>query len=126
MQDRNAQDQALDAVLAADADETPRPGFDTRFLARLAERRAAGTRGYRLTWGLGAFAATAAAFVAFLALSDVNHTGFAEEIDLAVNLELAEDMDVVSHLDDVEAFEVLAAVEPDELDQALENSGRQP
>jgi hypothetical protein len=118
--------QALTAVLAADGDETPRPGFDTRFRARLADLRTKSSRPHRLAWGLGTFAASTAALVAFLALRDAQHTGFAEEVDLAVNLELVEDLEVVSQLDDVEAFEVLAAVDAKELEQALEGARRKP
>jgi hypothetical protein len=126
MQDRDPRNEALDAILATDVDETPRPGFDTRFFARLAELRHKDSRPHRLAWALGTFAATTAAFIAFVALHDVRHVGFAEEIDLAVNLELAEDLELVSHLDDAEAFEVLAQLDAEELEQALEGAGRKP
>ena len=124
MQDREVQ-EALDALLASDTNEEPRPGFDTRFFARLAELKRGKGR-HRFAWGLGALAAAAAACVAFLALHNVGRTTFVEEIDLAQNLELAEDIDVVSHLDDVEAFEVLAQLDPKELEDAVRTPGRQP
>jgi hypothetical protein len=118
-------DQALDQVFASDVNEEPRPGFDTRFFARLSELKG-GARRHRLTWGLGAFAASSAALVAFLALHDVGRTSFVEEIELAQNLELVEDLDVVTHLDDVEAFEVVAQLDLRDLDSAVLEPGRQP
>lgn len=111
-------DEALDRLLAVDEDEPPRPGFDTRFFARLDEHRAASQRPRwlpRLGLALGGFAAAAA-----VALFVVTRPGgllerpSQEELAMAMELELLEDLELVANLEVVEAYEALAAVLPNE------------
>jgi hypothetical protein len=43
----------------------------------------------------------------------------ADELELAMDLELVQDLPVVAQLDELEAYELLNEVEPDELEQIL-------
>ena len=105
----------LDTLLAADADEELRPGFDTRFRARLEEHKAKqASRGVRLWFlGLGAAAATAAAIaVTFIVPNKTDEAQTALEI--AYEMELYENYDVVV---DLEVLELLAAVDSPKSDE---------
>ncbi len=105
----------LDTLLAADADEEPRPGFDTRFRARLEEQKGRqARRGLRLWFlALGAAAATAAAIaVSFIVPNTTDEAQTALEI--AYEMELYEDYDVVA---DLEVLELLAAADSPKSDE---------
>ncbi|MBI5511620.1 MAG: hypothetical protein HY903_22925 [Deltaproteobacteria bacterium] len=121
-----ALDLRLERALAADADEEPGVGFDTRFFARLGEVKKQGERRRWLGLSLSFAAAAAAALVAFVALNDADHDDWGGDIELAMNLELAADLDVVKHLDDVEAFEIIAKLDDRDLDAVLNEAGRRP
>jgi hypothetical protein len=109
----------LDAALAADPAVEPGPGFDTRFFARLAEAKAAPSRAFwpRLAW-LGAALAGGTAAAALVFNLVVPTSLPPADLELAMNLELLEEMAVLSRLDEVEAFDVLAQVSDAELDAA--------
>ncbi|HSI04017.1 MAG: hypothetical protein ACAI38_08090 [Myxococcota bacterium] len=105
----------LDALLAADVDEEPRPGFDTSFRARLEEQKArSAQRGFRLwLFGLGVGVATTAAIaIAFIAPNKTDEAQTALEI--AYEMELYEDYDVVA---DLEVLELLAAADSPKTDE---------
>ncbi|MEE8409167.1 MAG: hypothetical protein V3T05_06160 [Myxococcota bacterium] len=107
--------ERLEQALARDADQEPGPGFDTRFFARLEEAKSKGQRGWlsRFRWSLaGGSLVAAAATTALLLTINVERTpAMAGDLELAMHLDLLEDYDVVSLLEDVETFEVLARVD---------------
>ncbi len=112
---------ALTAALAADAPLEPRPGFDTRFFARLAEAKAV-TRPApwrRFGW-LGAALAGGTAVAALVLTLSTPAELSADDLELAMHLELLEEMAVLSRLEEVEAFELLAQLDAAELDVAGE------
>jgi len=107
----------LDELLAVDTGEEPRPGFDTRFMARLAEKRRAPRRSRLFA---GALFAAAAAAVLMVTLRTVPaEDDLDTDLALAMDLELIENLEVVQHLDEIEAYEVLAQLNVAELDAAL-------
>ena len=122
-----AEAEALDQLLAEEQDLPPRPGFDTRFYARLQELKAGGARGgfaSRLRWGLaGLLGAGAAAVALFFSLQPGPAATMDQELELAMNLELARELPLLQQLEQVEAFEVLSHVEPEELEQLLDAEG---
>jgi anti-sigma factor RsiW len=120
---------ALDALLAEEQDRPPRPGFDTRFFARLEEQRQSSARaGFtrRLRWGLaGLLSAGAAAAALFFSLQPGPAVTMEQELELAMNLELARELPLLQQLEEVEAFEVLSQVEPEELERLLDEGGEE-
>jgi hypothetical protein len=137
----------LDAFLALDEPVSPRPGFDTRFFARLSELRKENARPeerghYSLAnlvrswrWLLGGVTLTSAAVIIALwarpSDKPVNASRelvplTAQELALARDLELVQDLDLVRHLQDVETYEVLAQLDIKDIEKAasqLEPSG---
>lgn len=108
--------EALGAVWAADPTEEPGPGFDTRFFARLAELKARPRRAAWHRWGWLAATLTGGAVATMLVLTLLGpSTPPIEDVELAMNLELIEELAVLSHLEEVEAFEVLAQLADDDL-----------
>lgn len=103
-------DKSLDTLLAADVDEEMRPGFDTRFQARLAEHKARGAR--RRVWGL-AFGLSAAVAVAIAVISTrpAKEPDAATGLAIALEYELYENYDVVRDLPDLETLELLASAD---------------
>jgi hypothetical protein len=98
-------DDALNKLLAADGDEEPRPGFDTRFRARLAEMK---TKKTRRAWALGlvsALGAAAAIAIAVVPRAEQQHD---PALEIAMEYELLENYDIVK---DLPAIEVLAQLE---------------
>lgn len=107
----------LDEILAVDTDEEVRPGFDTRFHARLAEAK--NPKPKKLWWVLVP-AVSAAAFALGLMVFERHDTQLpaqasnaaAEPSDIDVAIALDYDMlanyDVVAELDTIETFELLA------------------
>lgn len=101
----------LDALLAADGDEEMRPGFDTRFHARLAEHKARAPKSH--WWVLLVLPASIAAAIV-LTLTVMNKPrgdDAAAAIEIAYEYELYEDYDVVRDLPDLEVLEMLAAAD---------------
>ncbi len=105
----------LDALLATDADEEMRPGFDTRFHARLAEHKAQrARRGFRVwVMSLGAIAATAAAIAVAIIVPDKTDEAQAA-LEIAYEMDLYEDYDVVA---DLEVLELLASADSPKTDE---------
>lgn len=131
-----AQHAALDRVLALDEPAVARPGFDTRFFARLEQEKTSAQRvraRRRFVWALLPLCAAAGAALLFTARpasltppvpADVRPavaTPAAEiepdDLSLAMDLELVEDIDVVQQLDELEDFDVLSQVDADELER---------
>jgi hypothetical protein len=132
-----AQHAALDRVLALDEPAPARPGFDTRFFARLEQEKAGLQRARarrRFVWALLPLCAAGAAALlvttrpapvpAPLPQSgqpDAAPTSTSEiepdDLSLAMDLELVEDIDVVQKLDELEDFDVLSQVDADELER---------
>ena len=128
---------ALDRALALDEPAMPRPGFDTRFFARLGEEKTRMQRGRarrRLIWALLPLCAGAAAVLLFtprpaplprpapapLPEPPVAQAATAiepDDLSLAMDLELVEDIDVVQQLDQLEDYDVLSAVDADEIER---------
>ena len=114
------ENQALNALLREDPGSEPRPGFDTKFFARLeaektpAWRRALTGRGLWL-WGS---LATAAALVLVLTRAPAPETPPLDEAELALamNLPLLENYEVLADLTQVEDYALLAEVQADELE----------
>lgn len=115
--------EALDALLARDEDEEPRPGFDTRFFARLDELKSRPTGSwfsrYRWLFAGAAAAATTAAVILSLSVGGEPTGSMADDIDLAMHLDLLEELEMIRALNDVEAFETLAYVDPETLDAVI-------
>ncbi|HEX7481120.1 MAG TPA: hypothetical protein VF331_25170 [Polyangiales bacterium] len=108
----------LDHVLAHGEQVSAGPGFDTRFFAQLAEAKARARRPLRgrLWWTLVPTLAAAAAAAMILWPKPAQDFVPREDLALATELELVEELPVVQHLDEAEAFEVLAEVDVSELE----------
>ncbi|MEY4575907.1 MAG: hypothetical protein RL701_610 [Pseudomonadota bacterium] len=105
----------------------PSLGFDTRFFARLeTERREAATPRHRRWWlwlGGPTLALATTALVAVLVLRNTRRNEqplmAADDVALMRDLDLAQELPVVERLDEIEAYEALAKLEPAELDKLL-------
>jgi hypothetical protein len=122
-----AESAAVEGLLASDSDEPARPGFDTRFFARLADEKAKRqTKVWR--WPRLAFVSFGTALAALLVVVVVSRSepredaAGATDLELAMNLEMIEELDVVAKLDEVEAFEAMAQADAAELDAALRDA----
>lgn len=115
-----AQRFSLDALLDRHEPPTPRPGFDTRFFARLEEerKRTARSRWLRWSWALVP-AAAAAALATFHAPPAAEPELPPEELGLVMDLPLVEELPLLQQLDEVEAFEALGELDDAELEQVL-------
>ena len=121
----HAASQNLDEILALD-NEPPalRPGFDTRFFARLEEVKEAeankGLKGFfgKFQWWItGAMAgATALALVMITQPTLQEDVLFDPDLTLAMELEMVEDLDLLAQLDEVEDFDIVAQLNVAELD----------
>jgi hypothetical protein len=117
-----AREKRLDELLSTDADEPPRPGFDTRFFARLDEEKQRQTsRGersrLRFLWALVPLAAgVAIALVRSPAPPPPPGELAHEDLALAMDLELVEELPMLRQLDELEAYEVLSQLNEDELE----------
>ena len=117
--------QNLDSILALD-NESPalRPGFDTRFFARLEEVKEAeankGLKGFfgKFQWWItGAMAgATALALVMIIQPTTQEDILFDPDLTLAMELEMVEDLDLLAQLEEVEDFDIVAQLNTAELD----------
>jgi predicted anti-sigma-YlaC factor YlaD len=119
-----AREIALDGVLALDEPAVVRPGFDTRFFARLdAEKaRARRKRFTRFYWALVPLAA--GAVLVLLRPAQVPHAPDsamakvpAGDLGLAMELDLVENIAVVQKLDEVEAYDLLDQLDEGELER---------
>lgn len=105
----------LDQLLNVDTDEQMRPGFDTRFHARLAEKKAALPSAVGRRWWLAlvpvvAASAAAVGYIVFEPKPQPQPPIEAADIAVAVALdyEMLENYDVIADLDTLEAYEMLA------------------
>jgi hypothetical protein len=119
-------EDALDRWLALEPPAAAGPEFDARFFARLAQEKRGTSRGrvLRAGWLLAPLAAAAAAVLwlrtpAPQPAESAQGELSADELELAMDLELVQDLPVVAQLDELEAYELLNEVEPDELEQIL-------
>lgn len=118
--------EKLDALLSLDEPQEPRPGFDTRFFARLAEVKAAEAAQPKASlwrWWLVGLVPLGAAAALVLLIQRPGEPAFENELALAVELELLESYEVVKELEDVEAYEVLAFVDLADIER-IELEGR--
>ena len=120
-----AASQDLNAILALDnAPHALRPGFDTRFFARLEELKEAeankGLKGFfgKFQWWItGAMAgATALALVMITQPTLQEDVLFDPDLTLAMELEMVEDLDLLAQLEEVEDFDIVAQLNVTELD----------
>lgn len=114
---------ALDALLSLDQHTPPRPGFNTRFHARLEELKAEESSPGLLDllkaarfWLAGA-AACAAALTLFFQMPPAPSDPLLDpDISLAMELDMLEDLEVLAHLDEIEDFDVITQLKLDELE----------
>ncbi|MGD8858892.1 MAG: hypothetical protein PVI30_02705 [Myxococcales bacterium] len=113
--------QALDRILELDAQRPPRPGFDTRFFARLEEERRRRKRRRVWHWSWTLLPLGIGAVISLLRVppppppAPEAATLPPDEMGLVMELELMRELELVRNLDDLEAFEVLSEVDEDEL-----------
>lgn len=115
---------ALDAFLAVEEPAPPRPGFDTRFYARLNEVKAQESRPNlrqllsRARWWFTGAAVTCTAVLTFFIIQPipVHEGGFTQDMPLAMELDLIEDLDLLAHLEEAEDFDVLTRLQLGDLD----------
>lgn len=108
----------LDHVLEVDVAIEPRPGFDTRFFARLDDVRTPRRTRRPLAWILGAAGASTVglAVVGLVLLSRPEAPAPRDDLALAADLDLVEDLEMLRRLDEVEAFALLSRLDPTELE----------
>lgn len=111
---------ALDRALVVDSTVDPRPGFDTRFFAKLDEARARRSPrpGRALAWILGAAGASAVgtAVVLLVLAARPDAPAPPDDLALAADLDLVLDLEILRKLDEVEAFAVLSQLDPADLE----------
>ena len=114
---------ALNALLSLDEDAPPRPGFNTRFHARLEELKAQESSPGMLDrlkaarfWLAGAAACAAALTLFFQMPPSPSDPLLDPDISLAMELDMLEDLEVLAHLDEIEDFDVITQLKLDELE----------
>jgi hypothetical protein len=119
--------ERLDALMAEDRDEEPRPGFDTRFFARLAEAKSVRRRFLDWRWLLPTGAAATAAAGLFLWMTSAGQAPpMASDLELAMNLEMLQAYEVVRDLEQVETYERFADLDPEVVERLLRETEAQP
>jgi predicted anti-sigma-YlaC factor YlaD len=116
---------ALDAFLAVDEPASPRPGFDTRFYARLNELKTQQSQPTlrqllsRARWWFAGAAVTCTAVLTLFIVQPtaLHHGPFNADMPLAMELDLLEDLDLLAHLEEAEDFELLNQLQLGELQQ---------
>lgn len=122
-----AEAENLDALMAIDRDEEPRPGFDTRFFARLADAKKPRRRFLDWRWLLSTGAAATAAAALLLWFTGTGRTPpMADDLELAVHLEMLQEYEIVRDLEQVETFELFAGLEPEVVERLLRETEAQP
>lgn len=120
------QSEQLDQVLDLDSElQAPTPGFDTRFFARLKEEKARPARKLRggLRWAFIGFAVAAAAAIALVVAIPMHSPERMSqaEVMLVKHLDLLqEDVEMLRRLEEVEAYELLAQLDPEEIEELLQ------
>jgi predicted anti-sigma-YlaC factor YlaD len=118
-----AREGALDRWLALDEPAAAGPQFDARFFAALAREktRTRRRRALRFAWVLvPAAAAAAGALIWWQRAPAVPAELPPDELALALDLELVEEIEVVEKLEELEAYEVLSQVDEAELERILQ------
>jgi hypothetical protein len=122
---RRQREADLNRVLAQLEPVVPRPGFDTRFFARLADepKRARRARYLPALWALLPLTAAAALFL----LRPHPHarpspapSASLDQIALSRDLELVQNLDVLRNFDEVQDFQVLEQLDASELARVAE------
>jgi len=121
----HARHAALDRVLALDESAPVSADFDARFFARLEQekrRKPAAPRRLRRWLFIAAPVLAAAAAIALLLRPHEEPRAELppDDVALAMDLELVEDIDVVQRLDELEAYEVLGQLDEAELERLAE------
>lgn len=117
---------ALDTFLAVDEPAPPRPGFDTRFYARLNELKAQESPSNlrqllsRARWWFAGAAVTCTAVLTLFIVQPaaVHEGGFNTDMPLAMELDLIEDLGLLAHLEEAEDFDVLTQLQLGDLHDA--------
>lgn len=128
-----AQVKELTRLLDVDEDVEPRPGFDTRFFARLEELKAERAIKEKASWwrrwpvwvAAASLSMSAAAAVVLLGVQPPATSTLENDLALAMELEMLEDLDLVRQLDEVEVYAVLAQLEVEDLDAMLSATVRE-
>lgn len=114
----------LNRVLAQLEPVVPRPGFDTRFFARLADepKRARRARYRPALWALLPLTAAVALFLLrpHAQPSPAPMAARPEQLALGRDLELVQNLDVLRNFDEVQDFQVLEQLDDGELARAEE------
>ena len=117
-----AEADQLDGMLAWSDDEPPRPGFDTRFYARLKDvqeqpEEEDSSWVERLIWLLLPIGALVLVAITLSSGTDVfEAVTQSRDMGLAMELDLLENYDVVRDLEEVEHFEFLAQLDLSDLE----------
>lgn len=116
-----ARHRALDALLSADSDDEPRPGFDTRFFARLEAMKGKRVPQRRPLWQWVSLASGAAALAVgfFVVTQRSTPNALVEDMDFAMQLELVEELPLLQQLEEVETYELLAQVDSATLEKLM-------
>ena len=122
---------ALNALLFLDEESPPRPGFDTRFFARLEEVKTIEqtpliTRllsPFRI-WALAAAVCAAVLVLVVEPTMTPPDPLIDPDISLAMELDMIEDLEVLAHLDEIEDFDVIEQLNLDDFEalNELQNS----
>ena len=116
----------LNRALAQLAPVVPRPGFDTRFFARLADepRRARRARYLPVLWALLPLTAAAALFLLrpHAQPSAAPSAVHPDQLALSRDLELVQNLDVLRNFDEVQDFQVLEQLDDGELARVAEET----
>ena len=121
---------ALDMVLALAEPVVASADFDTSFFARLELERARTRRRKRLGIAAALLPLAAAAVVGIAVMRDRMRAPEpmiltqlpASDVELALDLDLVEDLAVVEHMDEIEAYELLGQVDEAELERILKET----
>jgi anti-sigma factor RsiW len=126
----DAREGALDHWLGLSEAAVARPGFDTRFFARLELERSHTRRRRQPRW-VWALVPVAAAAAALLWLRPLPATRVAsalpveaapDDVALAVDLELVQQLEVAGKLEEVEAYDVLSELDEGELERMAQET----
>jgi len=123
-----AQSKELDEWLSLEENEPLRPGFDTRFYALLKQEREGNKQtnwfGLLQRWFLPTGVVAAGLIAAFVTLNP-GHSGddlSNEDMEVAMEMEMyEEELSLLQQMEDVEAYEVLAAADIADFDAVETN-----
>ena len=123
-----AESKELDEWLSLEEDAPLRPGFDTRFYALLKQEQEGGKQTHWLEllqrWFLPTGLVAAGLIVAFVALNpgDSENNLSNEDMEVAMEMEMyEEELSLLQQMEDIEAYEVLAAADIADFDAVETN-----